>query len=453
MSDETSKRASEETEPLRRSDDPKATKLPVLRVVYSGDTQRCNFLAHHLEIGRATLGRDPERPRGIRLSDRRVSRVHAAIRMKADGTAVLEDASSSNGTFINGKRLIGGQELSDGDALRLGDTLLIYRADDTALDESLPSIVGGSPEARRIRSEVALFGPSSATIMLLGKTGTGKEVVARALHEISGRDGPFVAINCSAIPETLAESQFFGHMAGSFTGAKTNEAGFFRASGGGTLFLDELGDLPASIQPKLLRALEERTVSPLGSTEELPFDVRVICATESQLRRASEREAFRGALYARLAEVTIELPPLSERREDILELFSRFLDEQATHQLSPALAEALLLYHWPFNVRELRKVAVEISLRARRAKALTLDMIRHRLPGVPDYEAGEISSSRPLLLTPTEDDLRRLLAEHGGNISIVARETGRSRTQVYRWHEQLDIDPKSFRSSKDSTDG
>ncbi len=446
MTDERRKRASEETAPLQSHRDLKAHKLPVLRVVYSGDTQRITFFAHHLETGRATLGRDPERPRGIQLTDRRISRVHAALRLKPDGTAVLEDTGSSNGTFINGVRLRGTQELRDGDAIRMGDTMLIYRTDDTALDEPLPTLVGGSPEARRIRSEVALFGPSSATIMLLGQTGTGKEVVARALHESSGCEGPFVAVNCSAIPETLAESQFFGHVTGAFTGATTNEEGFFRASGGGTLFLDELGDLPLGIQPKLLRALEERTVSPLGSTAELPFDVRIICATESQLRQQSEREAFRGALYARLAEVTIELPPLSHRREDILELFNRFLDEDAARQLSPALAEGLLLYHWPFNVRELRKVAVEISLRARQAKALTLDMIRHRLPGIPTYEAGEISSSRPLNLTPTDEDLRRLLVEHEGNISIVARETGRSRTQVYRWLEQLGIDPKTFRS-------
>ena len=221
------------------------------------------------------------------------------------------------------------------------------------------------------------FHASGATVLLLADSGCGKEVAARALHALGRPDGPFVAVNCSAIPEGLAESQFFGQVAGAFTGA-TARPGWFRAAHGGTLFLDEIGDLPAPIQPKLLRVLEERAVIPVGATAPIPVDVRVVAATHRDLVADLARVHLRGDLYARLAQLVIRLRPLRERREDVLALLAHALG--APPAITPRLAEALLRYAWPFNVRELRAVAQELQLRgAGAAGPLDLPLVAERL--------------------------------------------------------------------------
>jgi transcriptional regulator with PAS, ATPase and Fis domain len=199
-------------------------------------------------------------------------------------------------------------------------------------------------------------------VLITGESGTGKELVARAIHQNSlVKHGPFVAINCGALPETLVESELFGHERGAFTGAVQAKKGFFEAAEQGTLFIDEVGDLPLTLQPKLLRALEQRVITRVGSTREVPVDVRILAATHQQLERMVRDNRFRADLYFRLSVVSIDLPPLRERREDIRLLVSALLDRLAAPgnspcEIGPEALDALEQYGWPGNVRELRNV-------------------------------------------------------------------------------------------------
>jgi transcriptional regulator with PAS, ATPase and Fis domain len=298
-------------------------------------------------------------------------------------------------------------------------------------------------------------------VLLLGESGAGKEVAARALHELSGRRGALVTVNCAAIPETLAESQLFGHTSGAFTGARA-QPGWFRAAHQGTLFLDEIGELPLGLQPKLLRALEDGFITPVGAVSPVPCQVRLVAATNRDLLSGIQAGRVRGDLYARLAEIVLLLPPLRERREDILLMVQHALAAMApAAMLSPRLAEALLLYAWPFNVRELFKVAAELQLRAAGATMLGLELVEARLralgtlsPQAPAggdnaVSAGAAQAGRPAATAaapPSRQELETLLRLHGGRVAAVARALCRSRAQIYRWMEQSALDPSSFRN-------
>jgi len=221
-------------------------------------------------------------------------------------------------------------------------------------------LVGTSPPMERLYSMIDRIGPSEASVLVLGQSGTGKELVAQALHERSRRaSGPFIALNCAAVPEQLLESELFGHERGAFTDARTARRGLMREAEGGSIFLDEIGDLSSALQPKLLRALQERRIRPVGGDRELPIDVRVIAATHRDLKAAVDEGRFRADLYYRLNVITVEVPPLCERGDDVLLLAESFIDEISAREgtTSPALTEQvsehLLRYRWPGNVREL----------------------------------------------------------------------------------------------------
>ena len=224
-------------------------------------------------------------------------------------------------------------------------------------------LVGDSPAIKCLRRLIAEVAPTDVMVLIRGETGTGKEVVARAIHGASARsNSPFVAVNCSAIPETLLEAELFGHERGAFTGAERRRAGRFQTAAGGTLFLDEIGDLPASLQPKLLRVLEERAVTPLGSDRSRAVDVRLVAATNQPLEKLIERGDFRQDLFYRLNVVPLSIPPLRERADDIPQLASRFAGRLATrygkivNDLDPALVDWLKAQEWEGNVRELENV-------------------------------------------------------------------------------------------------
>jgi DNA-binding NtrC family response regulator len=448
---------------------PPPEPIPTLRLLYSREEGVLLRPPLLLAAGETRLGRAVGTGGVNLVDDGQASRVHAALAVRAGALPRLRDLQSSNGTFVNGER-IGEAELRDGDILRIGNTLLILRYEPPGLaDAPLKSLLGVSPQARRLRRELQLVGPSATTVLLLGESGVGKEVAARALHELSGCKGSLVAVNCAAITESLAESQLFGHLAGAFTGAKA-QPGWFRAAHNGTLFLDELGELPLGLQPKLLRALEDGAITPVGATTPVPCKVRLIAATNRDLLSGINSGRVRGDLYARLAEIVLFLPPLRERREDILLMVQHALGAPAP-QLSPRLAEALLLHPWPFNVRELFKVAAELRVRGADAKVLGLELIEARLrvlavalgpaetkpeasaaspaarppttgpvPTVPG-ESATAQADRP----PTRDELAALLSLHGGRVAGVARALCRSRAQIYRWMEQAALDPSSFR--------
>jgi transcriptional regulator of acetoin/glycerol metabolism len=312
-----------------------------------------------LHPGATMLGRDSECA-GY-LPSASVSRRHAEIRWDPGGPPMLRDVESRNGVFLNG-RTTTKAPLRPGDVLRLGDWIGIVAA--FQAPEGLPAwsfqqftegYWGGPLLAARL-GPARLVAGSDLAVILQGATGTGKEGAARAIHEWSGRSGPFVAVNCAAIPETLAESELFGFRKGAFSGADRASTGLLRAAHEGTLFLDEIADLPLATQPKLLRALERREVVPVGESAPVPIDIRLVTATQVPLRQAVQEKRFRSDLLARLEGLTVMLPSLRERAEDVPFLLTKLLEQRGrspSPRLDPLLVERLCLYDWPFNVREL----------------------------------------------------------------------------------------------------
>ncbi len=306
-------------------------------------------------------------------------------------------------------------------------------------------VLGGSPAMKSVYDLLARVVDSDASVLITGESGTGKEVVARALHRRGRRaDGPFVAVNCSALPEPLLESELFGHARGAFTDARADKPGLFTQASGGTLFLDEIGDMPTGLQPKLLRALQQRTVRPVGGTTELPFDVRLLCATNRDLESAVHEHRFREDLYFRVNVVHVQLPPLRARGSDILLLAQHFLEHFAAQTgkpvraLSPAAAARLLAYAWPGNVRELQN-CMERAVALARYDQIGLDDLPEK---IRDYQRSHVlvASDDPSELVPLEEVERRyilrVMEAVGGNKTLAAQVLGLSRKTLYRKLEQ-----------------
>ncbi len=303
----------------------------------------------------------------VRLDDPCVSRRHCVIE-PTDERVLVRDLASTNGTLLNGVR-VPVAELRPGLVLTLGTTRLRI-AMDTKIDAE---IVGESAPMQRMRAEIARLAVVPLPVLVLGETGTGKELVARALHDQSGRRGPFVPVNCGSLPKELIESEMFGHERGAFTGAETRRKGFFQEADGGTLFLDEIGELPEALQTRLLRVLENGVVRPVGSTREFVVNVRVVAATHVDLERAVTLGRFRSDLYYRLNASSVRTPPLRSRRPDIPLLVERILADEAAlgHRcrISGEAMGILMDHAWPGTVRELKNVL-------RRAVALGSSVIQ-----------------------------------------------------------------------------
>jgi len=310
------------------------------------------------------------------------------------------------------------------------------------------ALVGQSPAMQAVYDLIDRVATSEATVLVSGESGTGKEVVAREIHAHSRRrDCPFVAINCAAMPESLLESELFGHAKGAFTDARTSEPGLFARANRGTIFLDEIGDMPFGLQPKLLRVLQERTVRPVGGREEVPIDVRVIAATNRDLESAIEEGRFREDLYYRVNVVRIVLPPLRARVSDILPLAQHFLTlfasrsgKQVTGLASPA-AEKLVAYAWPGNVRELQN-CMERAVALTRFEQIVVDDLPEK---IRDYRRSHVlvASDDPSELVPLEEVERRYVARVveavGGNKTAAARILGIDRKRLYRMLERLEV--------------
>jgi two-component system response regulator HydG len=302
-------------------------------------------------------------------------------------------------------------------------------------------LLGTSPSMKRVYDLLERVVGSEASVLINGETGTGKELVARALHRGGRRSaGPFVPVNCSAMPETLLESELFGYERGAFTDARAARPGLFRQANGGTLFLDEIGDLPQPLQPKLLRALQERVVRPLGSEVEVPFDVRLIAATNRDLEAAVEDRQFREDLYFRLNVIRIELPPLRARGGDILLLAQRFIEQYARQAgkpmtgLSPAVAERLLAYAWPGNVRELQN-CIERAVALTRAECLGVDDLPEQIRLYRRSHvlvAGEDPSELSTLEEVERRYILRVIEAFSGHRTAAARILGLDRKTLYR---------------------
>ena len=377
------------------------------------------------------------------LSDPRVSRRHLAVRPEA-GAYVVRDLGSSNGTLFEGSR-ISEVRVRAGATFGVGRSFLRIQPQPQALQVA-PSqarrfgdLWGESLAMREVFAVLELAADSDVTVLLEGETGTGKELAARALHEASARRrGPFVAVDCGALPEALLESELFGHVRGAFTGAASRREGAFARADRGTIFLDELGSVPAAVQARLLRAVEERRVRPVGADDERAVDVRVVAASRQDLDAEVVRGLFRADLYYRLSVLRVVLPPLRSRREDIPGIVQELLGRRGLAGVAargPGL-DLLLGHGWPGNVRELRNVvdrALALSPGARTFEELRIEVV----PSAAGGEALVVRSDLPfaqakqLVLDAFEKRyLADLLARAGGNITAAARETGLDRKHL-----------------------
>jgi transcriptional regulator with GAF, ATPase, and Fis domain len=490
---------------LASSDDP---KLPSSRHVLD-EVDMVRFGRGPREIRRHLDG--ALRVLTIQLPDRRVSSNHGCMRRVATGWLV-DDPQSRNGVVVNGT-LTRRTTIGDGALLELGHTFFLLRTgpleedappdvDETALRAPTRTLATFDGALADRFTALARVAQSNVAILLLGETGTGKEVVARALHELSGRRGAFVGINCGALPATLVEAELFGHKRGAFTGAVADRPGLVRSADGGTLLLDEIGELPLPSQAALLRVIADRTVTPVGDDRPVSVDVRLCAATLRDLGALVDAGAFRRDLYARLFGFKVRLPALRDRRADFgLLLRARLTEISGGDKVTftPGALRALFRYDWPLNIRELDSVL-------QRAVALTpdgeIDLLHLELQqsmspptrssappevmapaaaawpalngGAEAPETGRMpalggvaeaagiaatagavapaDSRRPTTL-PTlgaEDGVLRerlveLLIEHHGNVVLVARALGRRRMQIYRWAKRFGLDLESFR--------
>jgi len=382
------------------------------------------------------------------LTEPTASRQHCEIAL-VDGGYAIRDLESTNGTFIDDLRIH--EVVVDRETkLRVGDATIKLTPLDSAIEIPLSTqasfgpLVGASPAMRRVFEQLRKVSPTEATVLITGESGTGKEVAARAIHEGSARaSGPFVVVDCGSLPANLIESELFGHMRGAFTGAVRDRVGAFESASGGTVFLDELGELPIELQTRLLGVLERRVVMPLGGTQTRPVDVRVIAATNRDLRMQIARGAFREDLFFRLAVVTVEMPPLRSRKEDIKLYVEKFLDElgaRGAFKLDEPTLAKLQSQPWPGNVRELRNLV-------ERAAALGEEAIPGEPAALPAVSAVDVSIPFKTAKQALIDDFERaycekLLAAQGGNITKAARVAELDRVYLLRVLDKYGLRPK-----------
>jgi transcriptional regulator with PAS, ATPase and Fis domain len=412
---------------------------------------------------RSAERRDIDGKRGlvIHIPDPVMSSDHGCL-VQIAGTWRLEAPRSKNGAVVDGRQTRV-TRIDPGAVIQLGHTILLFEratvGDEADLDVLAAPLAGPRAELvtldRRLAASVADLERVAMTdvpVLLLGETGTGKEVVARAIHALSRRKGELVAVNCGAIPSALIESELFGHKKGSFSGASTDRLGHLRAADRGTLVLDEIGELPPAAQTALLRALQQREVVPVGESLPVPVNLRVIAATHRDLQGMIQDDRFREDLYGRLLGVTITLPPLRERRFDLgilIHMLLRRIDTAGRARITPHAARSLFAYTWPRNIRELERALV--GGLARSADGL-IDL--EHLPEAirasdnsdqPASVAGPVSAP----VSPEDDALRAeiiaALDRHGGNVTAAAKELGKHREQLHRWARRLGINLDSFR--------
>ena len=398
-----------------------------------------------------TIGARPDCD--VVLSDSTVSRTHAEIVRGREGT-ILRDLGSTNGTFVGPVR-VREVYLSPETHFRVGKTELVFRPDDEVIDvvpstsNQFEGLVGHGLAMREVFGVLERIAPTDLTVLVSGETGTGKELVSRALHKRSRRaNKPIIVFDCGAAPEGLVEAELFGHERGAFTGAIATREGLFEAADGGTLFIDEVGELPLELQPKLLRALEQREVRRIGSTKSRHVDVRVIAATNRNLADEVEAGRFREDLYYRIAVVELRLPSLRERRDDLPLLVDHLLRRadgggRGVRGLDPEVEALFRAYHWPGNVRELNNV-IERALPFCDGPTVTLRALPESLRRARPHTGAvaipaAVSNQMPLkdakdrIIEAFEKQyLEDLIEQHDGNVSRAARVAGMDRKSITR---------------------
>ena len=416
----------------------------------------------------------------VDVTDAMMSRQHARIAPAGAGEYVVEDLGSRNGTYVDG-RAVRRASLEDGQLIETGRTAWLFRL---APAGAPPSVQLGptrsfSPRVFAVAEHLTRLAPAAVSLLLLGETGTGKEVVARDLHARSRRRGPFVAVNCGGLTEALLESELFGHRRGAFTGAIGDRVGHVEAADGGTLFLDEIGEMPPPAQVRLLRVLQEGEVVPVGATAPRKVDVRVVAATHRNLLDMVARGAFREDLYARLEGWVLVLPRLAERREDIGELAAHVVRTLGRPHARATIraARALLAFDWPFNIRQLVKTT-EAALALAQGGPIEFDHLPERVRGAdaPGGARGATGATATTGVTATgvtatgatfappapraedaldadERELRERVAAalraHGGNVTRAAQALGKQRQQMQRWMRRFGLRAEDFGGTAD----
>jgi len=388
------------------------------------------------------------------LTDKTVSRRHAMALLEGN-EVMVRDLGSTNGSFIQGSRF---KEINVGFGaeIKLGRTVIKFLPDEEAVEpieselDTFGQLVGRDVKMRRMFALLADIAPNDATVLIEGETGTGKELIAEELHNHSKRDkGPFVVFDCGAVPRELIESALFGHVKGSFTGAHADRKGAFAEANGGTIFLDEIGELPIDMQPSLLRALDKRAVRRVGANQYDKVDVRVVAATNRDLREEVSKKQFREDLYYRLAVIRVHLPPLRERGQDINLLVEHFVKQFSAGRKLVITAEdmqRLKAYSWPGNVRELRNV-IERACVLSKGESLNLD----------DVLGGE-GAAQPSLGIRTDLPFKEakgqlvelfereyivdLMKRHKMNLSAAAREAQIDRKHLRELIRKYGLDPR-----------
>ena len=461
---------------------------PALYVVLEGERALAGGMriplgdVDELRLGRGaarTFVQQDGRKAALEIPDPRMSGKHARI-VREDGGWLVEDSASTNGTFVAGKRTTQAL-LEEPTIITLGATVFLFDPAETVPDGLKPAVSDSASFKSRPRGTATLVpvveqamprlvrvAMSKLSVLLMGESGAGKEVLAQTVHKLSGRTGPFVAINCGALAPTLVESQLFGHLKGAFSGALKDEPGIVRASSGGTLFLDEIGELPASAQATLLRVLQEKEVLPVGGTKPVPVDLRVVAAT---LKPIDQSPNFRSDLYARIAAFVHRLVPLRERRGDvgivIADLLPRVAGDRTEKiRFAPDLATALVSHGFPLNFRELEHI-LSVALVTSSEDLLRLESVGDALkpkgsrspddPSDRDRPSGRETALKdtgkhskvPRELTEEDlklkDELVAALTKTRGNISEISRTMGKTRMQIHRWMKRFSLDPETFR--------
>lgn len=358
----------------------------------------------------------------LQLSDTTVSRRHCRISATPRGLEVV-DLNSTNGVYVAGVRVGSAVVSNSGPGFVIGRTPIYVKAVSPERgDGGLPGLVGVSEGIKRVAREVRCFAPHDVAVLVQGETGAGKDVVARAIHELSGRKGPLIAVNIGALQDSLADAELFGHRKGAFTGAVSDRKGAFELAHGGTLFLDEIGDISPAVQVKLLRALEEKRIRALGSEREATVDVRIVAASWAQLDVLASEGRFRWDLYHRLSTAVIRIPALRERRSDIPLLARHFLAADAIssqpYELTEDAIERLKEYDWRGNIRELRAVLKRAAMVCPNGIITAAEL---------DLKKG--SSPKPLERRQVSaPEAAELLRQHAGNVSAAARAAGLPRS-------------------------
>jgi DNA-binding NtrC family response regulator len=385
------------------------------------------------------------------LSDKTVSRKHLEAALVGD-EVILTDSGSTNGTFIQGSRF---EKISVGFGaeVKLGRTVIKFLPDEEVVDpepsesNAFGTIVGGDTKMRQLFKLLTDVAQTNATVLIEGETGTGKELIAEEIHNHSPRrDGPFVVFDCGSVPRELIESMLFGHVKGSFTGAITDRRGAFAEAHGGTIFLDEIGEMALDLQPSLLRVLDKRAVRKVGSNTYEKIDVRVVAATNRDLRAEVAKKAFREDLYYRLAVIRVTVPPLRERGADIPLLIGHFIQSFGPGlNVAPDDMARLQRHSWPGNVRELRNV-IERACLLSKGQSINIEdaLVEQAPPGIGIRTDLPFKEAKGQLVEMFEREyIEDLMRRHGGNLSAAAREAQIDRKHLRELIRKYDLDPRA----------